>query len=769
MPIIDPDEEVKQTQIIDPDAERVPELRAETRTLPLQTQEKIMGYVRPALEFGGMAVGGVLGAPLEAIPTVGTAAHAALVGGGYATGKRIADIVGEKVFGIPGEPRTLKSEALAVPKDVLAGGTMELGGQVAGKVLGRVVSPFGKTMTEESRQIARLAEEKGIPLTPAEITKSMPLSLTENILSYIPGSSGIMQRGRIKQLQGLISSRENLFNELTAGRTTTRSLEQAGLDIKTAIDDVVSQTKLKTEAQSATLKNNILKSLGSNETYESLGSSAQRAMADHSAQIAKQGEALYNRAWELIGTDQKIPLPGLKERARELYRRELDKPPSLRNPGIMKVLSDVGDFRVGDVELQAFGPDIRKQIEAQIEMSGMTSHSPQSIQAMRSEINQRIISGDLAYQTQQMGGQRLLSSPEAGIYKQLRKALDKDLNTYFATPERQEAKQAWDVAQSFWKAGKQVFDKDAVRKAMRISPDKLIETVFRPNSPMAVNQVKTAVGEQAFQNLKQGFTNRIFDKVGQGGFMWEKLDMELARHGKETLSAIYSPAELNSLTKAVNEGLKTDKPKIDYFFRKILANSDANTIFNVTFRPNNSENIVAVKRVVDKDLFQDAKRILTEKMLGMNELGIYRPFKGAVNFSKFDEDTLKTIYDPEELKTLKDFVAISRRSEGAEIIAGNPSGTAKSLITFEAGKAVVKNPVTGSLFWILPNGLARIYLSPIARKYFTEGFRLPGTAREATSLATKILAVAGGDAVRREEIKQRQQASGVPERPPIQE
>ena len=92
-----------------------------------------MSFVRPALEIGGMTAGGLLGAPAGPMGTVGGA------GLGYGAGKGIADL-------IEGKPsqQTVGGALLSGAKDVATGATMEMGGQVAGKVIGGAISGIGK-------------------------------------------------------------------------------------------------------------------------------------------------------------------------------------------------------------------------------------------------------------------------------------------------------------------------------------------------------------------------------------------------------------------------------------------------------------------------------------------------------------------------------------------------------------------------------------------------------------------------------------------------
>ena len=168
------------------------------------------------------------------------------------------------------------------------------------------------------------------------------------------------------------------------------------------------------------------------------------------------------------------------------------------------------------------------------------------------------------------------------------------------------------------------------------------------------------------------------------------------------------------------------------------------------FHPNNSINIALTKRVIGKDLFNEARTAFTEKILEMNKYGMYSPMTSVKEVSRFDNPTLKAIYSPEELKALNDLVRVSKASYGAERLAGNPSGTAQSVITFQQGRAILKQAAKGRpdkavMIVLTPKGLAKIYLSPLGRKYFTTGFNVPAGTEAATNIGSKLLAIAGKD------------------------
>jgi hypothetical protein len=86
-------------------------------------------YVRPALEFGGMIAGGILGTPADvATGPAGTLLGAGL---GYAGGRKMADVY-EQAAGMK-QPKDILTEVSETGKDIVAGVGMEAGGALLGK------------------------------------------------------------------------------------------------------------------------------------------------------------------------------------------------------------------------------------------------------------------------------------------------------------------------------------------------------------------------------------------------------------------------------------------------------------------------------------------------------------------------------------------------------------------------------------------------------------------------------------------------------------
>lgn len=167
-----------------------------------------MGYrkeiVRPILEYGGAAVGGMLGTPAGPAGQVGGAAL------GYATGKKGADFIdymrGEAA------PPTVTESLTETAQDLPTGAMMEMGGQVVGKALGKGIETGGKLARDVLGRIGGVgtyAEEEALKglgrnyqkaLT-GKITGEEVVENTRNMFQKIKNMREIEYVARLKNIQ----------------------------------------------------------------------------------------------------------------------------------------------------------------------------------------------------------------------------------------------------------------------------------------------------------------------------------------------------------------------------------------------------------------------------------------------------------------------------------------------------------------------------------------------------------------------------------------
>lgn len=711
----------------------------------------------PIAEALGLVGGGILGAGAG---PVGAPIGAGL---GYAGAREISQFGAENLGISP--PSTFTQAATRTGGNILEGAANEMGGQIVGKGLDwglkKVLSPMAGRMTPEARQTAKLAEREGVPLTAAETTGSRTLSLLERGLNFIPGSSEIMQKEGLGQLEALTKMRERLIQQAADGKPVQESVEKVGLDIKNIIDNYLRKNENWTQKDVMDIGNRFLKKAGSTDTYDSLGMKTQELLAKKSKEASTKASELYSKVGELIPKESEVPLTNLQQTASSLLEREMAKPASMQDKGVISILRDLAgsEEKAINAIAEREGPHILTMMEKDPQLkaellkdAGFSGGRPwESVQAMRSDLGQRIAQSDMAYKTQQQGNQKLLSGSDSGVYKQLRSSLQKDMDAFMDTSASPEAKDAYTVANAFYKDIKQTFNKPDVLRLMKSNPDRVLDMVIRPGRVDEIKELKKAIGNKGFEPLSQRFVTKLFDDAAKGEkFTFEKVAKQIEKYGEDTMVEVMGKDNYRKLITTIGKGLNREAlPLADPFMTGIIKKSAPESVMNMIFHPNNSRNIGLIRRVIGQDKFNEAKAKFVEKILTVDpKFDVYQPLASVKAITKMDNPTLRSIFSKSELSGLDDMVRLSKAAQTSERMAGNPSGTAQSMITWETGRAILKHPVMGWKYVLTPAALAKVYLSPTGRKYLTEGFKTPPNAGTAASLATRILSIAGNKAER---------------------
>jgi hypothetical protein len=180
-------------------------------------------FARPALEGAGAAIGGIVGtgaglatgpgAPI-ASPALGVAGGA----GGYAIGKNIADRLDE-TLGLR-QPQGMADTAVETASDLGTGAALEMGGQVAGPIIGAAVRKagqgigavakplIGKITGAGPEAITQALKGEGLTQASSPFVQGMRggvgsddlLSEAKGALSTIKANRGALYRERLEQM-----------------------------------------------------------------------------------------------------------------------------------------------------------------------------------------------------------------------------------------------------------------------------------------------------------------------------------------------------------------------------------------------------------------------------------------------------------------------------------------------------------------------------------------------------------------------------------------
>ncbi len=700
--------------------------------------------VAPTIEGAGMIAGGLAGSAVT--PIAGTVGGAAL---GYAGARSLTKGI-ESLLGYS-TPETIPEAFKRAGQDVISGTAMEMGGQVGGKIIGsaidKIAAPWANRITSKTTEAISKSAEEDIPLSAADITRSRSQALAENVLSNAPLSAGMVQRFKLNQLQKLTEYRNRLISENGSPDT----IENIGLQVKSSIDDFIKKTGLIKDARVDAIRNDLLKKIGSTDTYEELGISLQKAIADKSKIMMTKGSELFNRVGELVPQGAIVETPILKSKASDLLAEQMKLPQSQRNSGIINLLQDLktGQINKPTSEVSTLiDPISMKPYPATNVTQTVKGYDWGTAQAIRSDLGSKIAEQDAAFKMQQPG-MKFLSNNEGGIYKQLRSALNNDMES-FANKSGGDIKDAFDVANSFYKEGKQLFNKTDMFRVLKSNPERVVDMIIRPGGISEIKMIKDAVGESGFQPLKNKFQEQLIanSNDANGVFSGDKLLKNLASYGDETLLQVFKKPELDAL-RNIATGAKhiQNTPDVNKFYVNLVKSLDKQpeNIANIIIRPDNTRNILLTKKVLGDKGWADVKAKFFEQLLTEDKEiagitgSIVSPQRVLTRINKYSDNTLNKVFNPIEFQKIKDFKLMAEYVQGAEKIAGNPSGTAQNVIAWAQGALLLHNPLTGSMSVITPYMLGKLYFQPGISKYLTTGLKTPAGTKAGIELATKLI------------------------------
>jgi len=727
--------------------------------------------VRPAAETGGMIGGAMTGGTAGTFGAgpVGTAAGAVT---GAALGNAIvgnALDVAEQAFGLQ-KPKTFKEAARATGNYALQGAEGEMGGQIVGGLAKRGLSAIAREEARASQKaMVDAANDLGINLTPAEESGSKMMSLFEKALSFLPGSANTINKEVIGQLNSLTTKRENFINLVNQGRGTPESVERVGNQIKNIIDKYIVGKQGVRDASTIVQINNTLRKLGSKDTYESLQAGFKEAIEQRSQIANTLKREKYNDIGKYIPEgDYETPnLAGVAQKVLDRETNALEPNTQLINLS-KRILKTEQNPEIADIldSIKTYPEKVQRQIMAEngITPDMINSQKPrnwQTLQDFRAELNDLISRNNQAMrQGSNLAGQ---STREGSVFGEMKKALDKDLEGI----AKQSGSEAYNrlMATNKWFSEEYapIWKDKEIKNLAYKDPQAIIDTVFTKRFSTAdADKLTKAVGKEKFLDLQKGFISRLFEKASASGDatkIWENVYKQLSQYGNETVAAMFSknPQDLKYLMTSLSRGIANAKqPVANRFLMDIVKQQRPETISNMIFTKNNSENINAIKRILPKDVFDEARaHYLSQHLMKLSEYGLYRPQISARAMSMVDEPTMNAIFSPEERSFMKRMFEVSKAMERVEKLASNPSGTAQAVITFESGRAVlhgVGQTLSGKTgtgvgkilsYTLLPKAIAKAYLSPLGRRLLVQGIKTPVGTPQAAKIGSQLLAVIG--------------------------
>lgn len=647
--------------------------------------------VKPAIETLGMVGGGMIGAGsgflggagLGAIP--GGAMGAGL---GYAGARNLTGVL-DQAFDVdrgitPTMSKALKSSA----KDF-----------ALGAVGGPPAKPAIKAATASTKP------GFGISLLPGEQTGSATLAQTESLMEQTPFASDIIKNWRNKeQLEPLVALRNKYLEQ---GMENTPRGEVLGQQIRAAIDKRLAQFDKAKVNSIETLRNDILKQLGSKESYETLSRGAQEIINKKSLSAVQQKNKMYEAVADAMPQGE-LPFSNYQQEAQR-YIDELTKLPN-QDKELMNILKWGTNVKQSPEELKflesiaQYPPEIQQKIMKEAGITKLTEVTKdwQTMQNHRNQLSDLIKANDLSIKNNAPNLKGQLSN-EGRIYKNLQKALDSDFEQ-IAKDKGGDVLDKWNAAQAFYSNEyAPVWKQKTIRDMAYKNPSSLVDVAIKPNSTTEVELAKKALGEEGFNStLKPAFTNKLLKSDIEGSFNPVQFEKSLNSYGDEVLTKIYTPSELRQLRNVAKNGqliIDTTLPNSSILksFSKIdngqvLINSVLSAIEKHPSSTTLLKNLSTLNGALDKPLREGLKLELLERVFKVNQTTQYvEPTAMAKNIYNL-KDSLKLYMTKEEMSDLNKLATLANVMSRAQQMAANPSGTAKNVIAFGTANELIFKP-----------------------------------------------------------------------------
>jgi len=733
-------------------------------------KQNISKFARPILEGGGATVGGIAGLGVGlAIPTVGEEPLTVLAGEslGFAAGKNLADSL-DALLGLP-TSRTTRTPVQAiedVPKDILQGAEFSAFGQSIGAAGSALFKKFfgpSKAFTPEKQELVRLAEENNINLTPAEITEAAPLALFESLLDKMISSSGTLSKQHLETLDGLVAVSE----KLKAKGAPAEVIELLGNRIIDATNKALKSRDDIANAALTKVKDRTLALLGTSTERATIGDEVQAALVPRSKKAQARVTEKFNKFWRLLAPDEEVTDDTARSVAQKILKEHEEVPiGNTRLATLVKKIAkqpDVTDEefarRLSEMNLtpQLFSeqpPEFQQQVLEQLDLVEKVP-TALAFKLRRQNLNVILQEEDAAIKAGAAGfkGQ---SSVDAGRAKLLKQALDEDLRA-FSTPKGGEVLSSFNEAIASAGRFKSIYGSPQMLKIIRSDPGRVLDTVVGTNSVKEWRVFKKAADAESVEKIRQALVAKL---VGDDTTInSQALKTRLARYQPGILKEVLGENTVNSLKKVSSreDAIKSINIKDKLF--TTIARRDPGQVFGTIIKRGTKRTINSIDAgnvgrleqlqrdgILDEVGIERMKARYLEEVFSFNKQDRIPPQSIVNNVTEFGERTKNFLLTAEEVDDLDVIVRLAKAANGAERIAGNPSGTAQNTISFSSLGMIWRHPLKNGLgLVVVPQALAALYTSPVARKLLVEGLSTPLGTRRSAELFARLSAIAASD------------------------
>ncbi|QGH73436.1 MAG: hypothetical protein [Podoviridae sp. cty5g4] len=734
-----------------PVPEAAPEFLKQHPTL-YNVASKGLEIVSPTLEMVATAPGAAMANPL-------------LAGLGYSAAKNI-ERLGKTALGEETVPSVSENLARTVG-EIGTGGTMQAVPQGVSGLLNkqtpkslyettRSIVPKGtqESLEKQLKQFIQDAKQLGIKTTATEETQSMPIAQVEKQLRNWLGSSGRFRRHDLENIGRLFTLRRQFIDN--AGDPNT--INQMGETIQHSVDKYLQKAQGITDEKLNILRDNIVKLFGSNEAFDDLGKSGIKAIEEASLLAKSKEHALYENIKNRIPLQSRLQKSGVGALTgeTELIPQKLDTTHLQQTAKkILSILDEGEDYAPADLitnlkEYAAGKPVTWNVLEAE----------RRSLRDIGVGINPNLKT--LATGTQ--FGIKPGESQNYRIISELLESIEKDQEVFTKKIGDKTLYEDFLKARSIAKQNREIFKKDIINKIVTSqSPSEIVNYIKTPED---ITNVKNAIGEVKFNSIiKSAFTNKIIGAGSLNTFSPQNAENILNSMSKlGTARRIYNEKELWAIKQTIKQG-KIDianKP-INHNFLKLLikerpggSENIVKEIFRVGDGKSLNRNLLSVYNILDDtgkenlkyhfatELFTRSQPI-TDETVGRTipELSGWKGNQFKETIRRYNT-SIRKIFSKEDVSLLNKIADVSTGLRGAELLAGNPPGTALTLTT-KAQLTALAAALQGTIFGIatgnlpmaaasagagvgvigIPYIMGKAFLSDAGKKWLVRGSKIP--------------------------------------------
>jgi len=573
------------------------------------------------------------------------------------------------------------------------------------KGLGQGAAAVGNKLAPEMMEAIQAAANMGIDLTPAELTGKNIHAAVEALLARTPFSSGIMQRFMDARMTKLNAAKVALLDRFGAKKEVESMGEAAVAKAQGMLD--AAATKRATATASA----------------EGKIISGRKALLDKTGEAAQRTEL------------------GLRMQAGAMKRMEAEKAKAT------KLYQAVRDEIPPELDLTP-ADNLRETARKLLETKGA---APSTLGAREREALQGIVDApqgltwDKLHELQSAYGDDAFSLSQsdrkaAAIYVRLKQAARDDMK---AMAERLggRAQEKYEAATAFYKTFRTVHDNKTLRQFLAKKPEEAFDMIVKKGGVTDIRRLKEAIGEPAFnRTMRRTFMEKMVGAVDGEIPKAEDIMARMADFDKETLKEVLSPTQITQLEKFAKSATVPQfvESEIEGRLRKMVAKDPSAVARSVmTGDPTTAR---LVKKIVGAKGWEPYRRQMLEKIIGESGEDVFSSNKISNALKSIPPEKRRLFFSDAEVKEIEQMAGVKRLTETVEKKWGNPSGTARNLITGGQGALLITNPITGIKTAVSAAVAAKLYTTTEGRRLLSQG--LNANERNAAAVFTRLIGAA---------------------------